>query len=84
MRRGREALPQDIDGGGRKRPRDTALTLSASLLTLDRQSLSLVLQQLPWGHKLLEASHLCRALAALDSADFRCDGVILGSKIGHN
>ena len=52
-----------------RRPSHSAHRLpSSSLLTLDRLSLSLVLQHLPWRDKLLEVSHLCRALPCAHSS----------------
>ena len=51
---------------------------SPSFLSLDRQSLSLILQHLPWHEKLVEASHLCRALPPLEAEDFCCDWPFLG------
>ena len=45
-------------GCRRKLPRPAHLNLSP-LLTLDRHSLSLVLQHLPWRDKLLQLTRLC-------------------------
>ena len=53
---------------------------SSPLLTVDRQSLSLTLQLLPWRDTRLQLTRLCRALPPLDAGDFRCDQVILEGK----
>ena len=50
-----------------------SLSPQLSLLTLDRQSLSLILQHLPWRDKLLQLTHLCRSLPPLQPVDFRYD-----------
>ena len=47
------------------------------LLALDRHSLSLVLQHLPWRDKLLQLARLCHALPAIQPADFSCAQVLL-------
>ena len=69
---------QDSNRGGNRtdQPRPPTLPLSPPLLTLDRQSLSLVLQHLHWRDKLLQLTRLCRALPALDPVDLSYDQVL--------
>ena len=67
------------DGGIRdsQSPQRFAPARISPLLTVERQSLSLILQCLPWRDKLLQLTGLCRALPSLHPADFRCDRLIV-------